>query len=404
MSPYSIKAYWYRSGRGGANFGDRLTPLLLHHFGIRCEWAPPERAELIGIGSVLEKVPQDFRGLIWSSGFIHENSRAHFLNAQVLGLRGKLTQERSEINSVTPPLLGDAGLLCEEFYVSRPKRYELGVIPHYVDADDPFVQQLAGSSRDITIVNICDEPREVIRAVSECKHVISSSLHGLILADSLNIPNCWLELNHGRQHVAGQGFKYRDYYSVFDLEPKPLHLTMDTTLGDVLSLMAGYTRPGITEVKTGLRKSVEKIRSQLRPLTDGELDARRAAEVEWLCRLDELKRCVEQTIPAGASVVVIDNDELRHQLDTICSIPFLERDDMYWGPPGSDGQAIGELTRQLNQGVRWVVLAWPMFWLLERFPAFKRALTDQIECVAQTPAGMIFRAGSANRGALAPRA
>ena len=48
-----MKVYWSRCGHGHGNFGDKLTPLLLKHFGVPVEWAPVEHAELIGVGSIL---------------------------------------------------------------------------------------------------------------------------------------------------------------------------------------------------------------------------------------------------------------------------------------------------------------------------------------------------------------
>ena len=89
-----MKVYWSRCGHGHGNFGDKLTPMLLRHHGIPCEWAPPEHAELIGIGSVLEKVPETFRGTLWTTGFKYGQSHGNFPAAKVLAVRGKLTRER----------------------------------------------------------------------------------------------------------------------------------------------------------------------------------------------------------------------------------------------------------------------------------------------------------------------
>ena len=44
-------------------------------------------------------------------------------------------------------------------------------------------------------------------------------MHGLIAADSLGIPNQWFALS---EQVIGNGYKFADYYSVFEINPKSI--------------------------------------------------------------------------------------------------------------------------------------------------------------------------------------
>lgn len=44
---------------------------------------------------------------------------------------------------------------------------------------------------------------------------MSTSLHGLIVADSYGIPNAWIKQP---QDIGGNGYKFDDYYSAFDRE------------------------------------------------------------------------------------------------------------------------------------------------------------------------------------------
>ncbi len=60
-------------------------------------------------------------------------------------------------------------------------------------------------------------PEEVCRAIGACRHVISSSLHGLIVADAYGVQNTWLDpMSHGR-------LKYYDYAASI---ARPLGLPM----------------------------------------------------------------------------------------------------------------------------------------------------------------------------------
>ena len=364
--------------------------MLLKHFGVPVEWAPPEHAELIGVGSILEKLPGNFKGAIWTTGFMHESSQREFPRARVLAVRGRLTLDRLTGRSNGNVALGDGGLLCNELSPSVRKKYKLGVIPHFVDVDDPFVKTLADGSGDIRVIDICAEESEVMQTVAECEHIISSSLHGLILADSLGIPNRWLELNRGAEIVTGEGFKYRDYYSVFGLQPEPLRLASASTLDQVINSIGFFTRPGLQEIRSNLRATIPEIKESVRPLSADELQAKRDAEADWRQGLLELQAIITDFMPRGARVVVADEEQLRSSLSRIEGIPFVERDGTYWGPPGSAGEAIEEIQKQHQRGASWLIIAWPMLWMLEKYPSVSAFLHNNFESRHDSAVAHIF--------------
>jgi hypothetical protein len=84
--------------------------------------------------------------------------------------------------------------------------------------------------------------------------VISSSLHGLIVADSLGIPNVWLRLS---PDVLGGDYKFKDYYSVFGLAPEPIdEVTLISGDSELITRLSEcYQRPGIAGVKRALREA-----------------------------------------------------------------------------------------------------------------------------------------------------
>jgi hypothetical protein len=252
-----LKVFWYPCGRRHGNFGDMLTPLLLDHFDVPYEWAPAERADLVGIGSVCEKIPASFKGIIWTSGNLTGDHRNQFAEARVVALRGKLTHARTQCSASDSVLLGDGGLLCHLLAPTVSKRYKLGVIPHYVDHGHQVLNAIANTSSEICVIDVCDEAHSVIRQVAECNNILSSSLHGLILADSLGIPNRWLK---AFGEVLGDGFKFRDYYSVFGVEPpQPLVPSATDTLDTLLSQMGDYERPNIRQLQDGMMRSLEDV-------------------------------------------------------------------------------------------------------------------------------------------------
>jgi hypothetical protein len=133
----------------------------------------------------------------------------------------------------------------------------LGLIPHYVDHDHAILKEIANTSPEICLIDICDEPHSVIRRVSQCDNILSSSLHGLILADSLGIPNRWLG---AFGEVIGAGFKFRDYYSAFGLEPpQPLVPRASDTLDTLLPQIDDYERPNLIQLQENLMRSLDDV-------------------------------------------------------------------------------------------------------------------------------------------------
>lgn len=387
-----MKVYWSRCGRGQGNFGDKLTPLLLKHFGVRCEWSPVERAELVGVGSVLEKVPEEFKGTIWTTGFMHEPSRRNFPQAKLLALRGRLTRERVENAKPAGLALGDAGLLCHLFHHPRPKRYKLGIIPHFVDADDPVVAAIAKSSSEITVIDICGETLEVIARVGQCENIVSSSLHGLILADSLGIPNRWIELNHGPETITGGGFKFRDYYSIYKIAPP-----MADSLGDgddldsILSRQGDYSRPDIEVLKQALLQTLAAI-TTLQPVSDAEeFRFEREQRRKWATRLENVKHLLKSTLPPESTLVLADEDQLGAALQFRQVYPFTEHEGRYWGPPANDEAALQELNRLRERGADYFAIAFPSFWIIEQFPQFAAHLRQEFACRLEGDDVLVFQ-------------
>lgn len=224
-----ISAYWYR---GHVNFGDLLTPYLLAYYGLRPTYAQIEDADLVCVGSVLQVLPDDYAGLIAGAGLIREETR-RFPRAKVLAVRGELTRQLLGLDAGT--LLGDPGLLSRNLLANTTaKRYAAGIIPHYVDKSDIRVDQWSRRfGSEVLIIDVARQPKAVLADIASCGAVLSSSLHGLICADSLGVPNAWLSLS---EHVIGEGFKFRDYASSTGRTLHPLFPTGQERLSDLISL------------------------------------------------------------------------------------------------------------------------------------------------------------------------
>jgi hypothetical protein len=199
--------------RGVSNFGDRLTPFILDQLGHKHIWAEPGDADLIGAGSIIEHLPDSWPGTIVGAGHLLPRTRTDLTHANVLALRGRLTFNKVDLDRrACPPVLGDPGLLVSQFVRQGPATCELGIVPHWSDTE------LARRFPHGRVIDVRGPVWEVVAAIASCKRVISSSLHGLVVADAYGIPR-QAELFAQAQREGGD-FKFRDYQSVYS-DPDP---------------------------------------------------------------------------------------------------------------------------------------------------------------------------------------
>lgn len=202
-----MKTYYWKTKK---NFGDLLTSYLLQKFTrLSSEWSEPENAELVMVGSILEHLPQDFSGVIAGAGKLHEKTKLKFPKAKILALRGYLTAKGLRGNYV----VADPGLLADELVKIEDKEYDLGLVPHWTDTTlekNPIFKRFKPK-----IIRVSDDPLKVISEIGKCKKIVSSSLHGIILADAFGIPRRIEIAPRMISHAGQEGglFKWEDYSS-----------------------------------------------------------------------------------------------------------------------------------------------------------------------------------------------
>jgi pyruvyltransferase len=251
----TLKLYWSTSLQNGRkNFGDWLSPVLCEALsGMRVVHARPNKCDLMALGSILGKAKNHFwnrRMDIWGSGLI-EDSVPFKSPHRIHAVRG-WHSARSIVNHKID-VVGDPGLMCHILVpdnITACKDFSVGFIPHYVDQDNALVRDVVERVPRARIIDIFSETLDFIRQVAACEYVLSSSMHGLITADALGVPNAWLRLS---DKIWGRDFKFHDYYSIFGLDNmKPFALTGETSLDDIHRALDGYSRPGLEEIRNRL--------------------------------------------------------------------------------------------------------------------------------------------------------
>lgn len=170
------------------------------------------------IGSILERTITRSKGsIVWGSGFkyYHEQLNSKYLkNHTFLAVRGPMTRDILIKNKCScPEVYGDPIILISKFYPINNvnKKYKYGIIPHHLDRNLPVVKNLEDFP-NCTVIDVKKYSRwqDVIQTIVSCDVILSSSLHGIIIADSYNVPNLWVRFS---DYIDGGGFKFRDYFS-----------------------------------------------------------------------------------------------------------------------------------------------------------------------------------------------
>ena len=254
-----VGTYWWT---GLPNFGDDLTPMLLPRYGIVPVHRRAVEARLAGVGSILEHLPPGFTGAVWGSGLMDDAARP-MREAKLLAVRGRLTAERVDAPDETA--LGDPGLLVSRGLRRAEPKWDVGVVLHFSQRGNRALANLADTpGSGVRMIDVRRPAAPVIREISQCAVIVTTSLHGLIIADSFGIPAVWLT---AEPRLSGGTFKFHDYESV--VTPRgSRHLEFDErmSLAQVVARAEAAPRVTVEEVCHGLEAAIRRLPGAIGPL------------------------------------------------------------------------------------------------------------------------------------------
>lgn len=212
-----------RHGINHRNLGDDLNYYLMNRISNRPIvvyngfWLARKlkKKNYLCIGTLLDAVnysnPQT---VVWGSG-VSGQERSFVPPLEICSVRGYKTLEFLSTHGIEcPNSFGDPALLLPRYYSPffQRKKYKLGIIPHVIDLDFDVINKIRETQTDILIIDLAHYEKwtDVIDQICSCEIIASSSLHGLIVSDAYNIPNCWITLS-GK--ISGGLFKFYDYFS-----------------------------------------------------------------------------------------------------------------------------------------------------------------------------------------------
>lgn len=208
-----MNLYYYKSDR--PNFGDDINPWFWQR-ALGCPFDDSSNEVLVGIGTIINDLLPDADILhIFGSGAGYGKSvprkAGHW---RVHCVRGPLTAQAIDVDkrlAITDPVM----LLHR--WVPHPvdeKVFRCSFMPH-VDFASKRLKAIC-SSVGINYISPAWEHDRVISLVGQSERLITSAMHGAILADALRVP--WTPIGAGGDVIP---FKWHDWCQSLELEYRP---------------------------------------------------------------------------------------------------------------------------------------------------------------------------------------
>jgi len=254
-----VPTYWWD---GHPNFGDAMTAWLLPAYGILPIHRVASRARLAGVGSVLEFLPHDFDGAIWGSGLIRDEPHP-LPHAHALAVRGPLSRER--IGAAGNVALGDPGILAARHVRRRSPKWDVGLVPHgHHRSHERFLALADTAGARVRVIDVHQEAATAVREIAACRLIVTTSLHGLVTADSFGIPAVWTALD---PPLDGGDFKFRDYEAALPAtRTRFLAYDDDWSLGALREAARYADADDVATMSDAIVGSLDGLRRALGPL------------------------------------------------------------------------------------------------------------------------------------------
>ncbi len=199
-----MNLHWWQLHSEHQNIGDYLSTVVVDYMkkvtGVDDECKQAGRKHLYAIGSIIDGGYQN--ATVWGSGLRRGEQSYWWRRFRKLDLRcvrGPETRRVMMENGYScPEIYGDPAILMPLIYTPNPgsKTSDYRVVPnHSFDC-----------TSDHLLSPITNDWQGFIDRIMESKLIISSSLHGIILAEVYGVPA--VLLNDHDMNL----FKYRDYY------------------------------------------------------------------------------------------------------------------------------------------------------------------------------------------------
>jgi len=225
-STHVLRGFWWDRK---ANFGDAVGPWLAAKLtqkpvvnvrATKDNPVPREGRAIALVGSIIHMINRPDVD-IWGAGLMRPLSEKSLLRnltgVRVHAVRGHLTRHelRTKLDWDVPEVLGDPALLLSRHYTANLEpagSSKIAFVPHM--SHRPSFKNINNDVLDV--VDVREDLRIVVDKIASAKACVSTSLHGLIVAQSYGVPWVWLNITDAE--LGGGDFKFNDFFSTLEGE------------------------------------------------------------------------------------------------------------------------------------------------------------------------------------------
>jgi hypothetical protein len=224
------KRFWHSITDGRPLFYDQHAPHYFTMGSIIC--LARRQSILLGCGFISES------GDLGGGDFESTRSKVVTRPSSVIAVRGPLTRRKLLSHGVQcPSTFADPLILMPCVYGKCEPVTEriVGIIPHYIDKECSGVAELraslegAGYRVNIIDIETGENYEQFIDEISACQHIVSSSLHGVVMGIVYHKRTCFVEFS---DKVVGKRFKFRDFLLTIGITLNYRHRLDSTVLDD----------------------------------------------------------------------------------------------------------------------------------------------------------------------------
>lgn len=208
-----------------SNFGDVLGPSLvskvLNKRPVNSRNYDRVGTTLFSVGSIVAMINRD-NAAIWGSGLLKPLTDSEIMKlrrlseVEVLAVRGLYTELelKAKLGWRVPAIYGDPALLLPRYKnVSKNSLDRISVVLHWEHVKHAGLD--AGhEASDLCFVDVRDNHETVVDQIASSQVCISTSLHGVIVAQAYGVPWVWLQLSDHQLHSSN--FKFDDFFTTVD--------------------------------------------------------------------------------------------------------------------------------------------------------------------------------------------
>lgn len=168
----------------------------------------PSTEHVLSVGSILANANK--KSKVWGSGFMRETDKTKAAYENITAVRGYRTIEvLKKGNPAFDCPVGDPALLLPLLYTPKSsKNGKIAVIPHKSEFN--YFKTVLHCQYDLINLESADVEK-TIDEITSYDYILSTSLHGIIIAHAYGIPALWIEQSGLEKGT--NGFKFYDYFS-----------------------------------------------------------------------------------------------------------------------------------------------------------------------------------------------